>query len=102
MKLNKSILLLLTAFTIETFVGVLYANTYSSNVKSNYLYTLDYGARHYDPSLARWMTPDPMAEKYYPLTQYNYCGGNPVKFVDPDGKKVLSASPFSDSFETVS
>ncbi|MCQ2119039.1 MAG: hypothetical protein MJY84_03855 [Bacteroidales bacterium] len=24
----------------------------------------------YDPTVARWMSPDPLAEKYYPMTPY--------------------------------
>ncbi len=47
-----------------------------------YLGTLDYGARHYDPRIARWTVPDPMAEKYYGLNAYSYCAGNPVMMVD--------------------
>ena len=31
------------------------------------------------------MQIDPMAEKYYGMTPYHYCAGNPVRFVDPSG-----------------
>ena len=46
----------------------------------------DYGARHMDG--IRFTTIDPMAEKYYGVSPYVYCKDNPVKYVDPDGKKV--------------
>ena len=45
----------------------------------------DFGARMYDPDLARWTTPDPLAEKYPGISPYVYCNSNPVNFVDPDG-----------------
>ena len=48
---------------------------------------IDYGARMYDPTIARWLSVDPMAEKYYPLSPYVYCAGNPLKFIDPTGMK---------------
>ena len=46
----------------------------------------DFGARMYDPDLARWTTPDPLAEKYPGISPYVYCNSNPVNFVDPDGE----------------
>ncbi len=49
----------------------------------------DYGARQYDPTIGQFLTIDPLAEKYYHLTPYSYCGGNPVNAVDPDGRYIV-------------
>ena len=46
----------------------------------------DFGARQYSPTLRRWMTPDPLSEKYYGVSPYAFCNNNPVNFVDPDGE----------------
>ena len=51
---------------------------------------LDYGARLYDPVIGRWMQQDPMATKYPHLSPYNFCGDNPVNYVDPDGRKIVT------------
>ncbi len=50
--------------------------------------TYDYGARMYDPAVGRFMTMDPLAEKYYSVSPYAYCLNNPIKNVDPDGRFV--------------
>ena len=44
-----------------------------------------FGARHYSPTIPFWTSVDPLAEKYYSLSPYAYCAGNPVNLVDPEG-----------------
>ena len=49
----------------------------------------DSKARWYYPAICRTTTVDPLAETYYPTSPYAWCGNNPVRFVDPDGKKIV-------------
>ena len=47
----------------------------------------DYGARWMDSKIgARFTTIDPMCEKYYSVSPYTYCHGNPANRIDPSGK----------------
>ena len=48
----------------------------------------DYGARYYDPAIARWGQIDPLAEEYYPISTYAYVANNPNLFIDPDGMQI--------------
>ncbi len=50
-----------------------------------------YGARYYDPSTALWLGTDPLKHKYPGIGAYVYCAGNPVRYVDPDGRDVKPA-----------
>jgi len=66
----------------------------------------DYGARFYDPVIARWTTMDPLAEKYKSHSSYAYVLNNPIKSIDINGDSLktkgsnTATSTFKDSEET--
>ena len=52
---------------------------------------LDYrGARFYDSDVARFLSLDEKLTKYPNLNPYNYVADNPIAFIDPDGKDIIS------------
>ena len=48
----------------------------------------DFSARQYDAAIGQFTSMDPLCEKYYHISPYAYCAGNPVRFVDPDGRFI--------------
>ena len=41
--------------------------------------------------VSKWLSPDPLSDKYPEISPYAYCGWNPVKYIDPDGRDVTLA-----------
>ncbi len=50
----------------------------------------DYGARQQDPAVGMFTSMDPLCEKYYNISPYSYCAGNPIRYVDVDGRFMWS------------
>ena len=53
----------------------------------NGLNLYDFHARWQDHATGRFTTQDPLAEKYYALSPYTYCAGNPIMLIDPTGMR---------------
>ena len=41
-------------------------------------------------NVSKWLSVDPLSDKYPSISPYAYCNWNPVKFVDPDGREVIN------------
>ena len=57
-------------------------------IEAHGLNEYDSEARMYYATIMRTTTMDPLAEEYYHISPYAWCGNNPIAFVDPDGNKV--------------
>ena len=79
-----------------------YSNPYKFNGKELDTETglAYYGARYYAPELSIWYGVDPLMEKYPNSSPYVFCAGNPVKYIDPDGRKITFVGAEKDK-ETV-
>ena len=76
--------------------GLRLKNYYQFNGKEN---QLDLGlnwnhqdARFYDYQLGRWMSPDPLAEKFMYSTPYAFADNNPIRYNDPDGREFTEGA----------
>ena len=61
-------------------------------VSTHGLHWYDYGARWYDPVLLQFTCPDELGGKTPYASPYIYCEDSPVRFVDPDGKKIVDSN----------
>ena len=80
---------------------VLNLNVPADEPKNKYLYNgkefhndndeglYNYGARFYDPAIARFTTIDPLAENYTFQNPYAYAANNPIRFIDFMGKRPI-------------
>jgi len=74
-------------------------NKYVVSPKNEYLYNkkelqeetgqYDYGARFYDPVIARWSVVDRYAEKYQHISPYGYASNNPIRYMDMNGDSII-------------
>ena len=48
----------------------------------------DFQARWHDPALGRFMSVDPLCEKYYSISPYAYCANNPINAIDLRGDSI--------------
>jgi RHS repeat-associated protein len=51
----------------------------------------DFGARHYDPRLGRWLSIDPQTAKYPYFSPYVAFANNPNYYIDPGGETLRVA-----------
>lgn len=56
-------------------------------LRDNSLNEYDFSARRLNSSLCLWTTPDPLSEKNINVNPYSYCLGNPIGYIDTDGKE---------------
>ena len=59
--------------------------TFTGKEKDKHSSLLYFGARYYDPSIGRFITPDPLSHKYLSLSPYVYAANNPINAYDPNG-----------------
>ena len=77
--------------------GMLPTSTAGTDAASRYMYSAkewdnsvslyDFSARWYNPAGAvSFTTMDPLCEKYYSISPYAYCYGNPIRYADSNGR----------------
>ena len=61
-----------------------------------------FGARYLWSDAGIWTSVDPLAGDYPWISPYAYCGWNPVKYIDPDGRKCTLSVNYKTNTITIS
>ena len=51
--------------------------------------------------VSKWLSPDPLSDKYPEISPYAYCHWNPVKYIDPDGRDIYTINEETGTIEQV-
>ena len=70
-------------------------------IEAHGLNEYDSQARMYYAPIMRTTTMDPLAEKYYHISPYAWCGNNPIGFVDPEGMAWKPTYTFDENGHSV-
>jgi RHS repeat-associated protein len=82
-QINELILILFPRFTGDGRYNYKYnGKEFQDELGLNFY---DFGFRNYDPALGRWMNIDPLSERRYELSTYNYVQNSPLSRFDPNG-----------------
>ena len=73
------------SYSTNTGVGEQNRYRYNGKELNEDLGLYDYGARWYDPAIARFTSVDPLASEMPSWSPFNYAFSNPLRFTDPDG-----------------
>ncbi|MCC6835528.1 MAG: hypothetical protein IT213_11100 [Cytophagales bacterium] len=67
-------------------IGTVVMNRFTKQIVSFVTVDTAYSEATLQPELiSRWISPDPLAEKYYSYSPYHFSGNNPIRYVDPTG-----------------
>ncbi len=61
----------------------------------------DFGARMYNSRLGRWLSVDPLANKYPNWTPYHFCKNNAISRIDPDGRDDIYYNSKGEKSKTI-
>src|SRR5690606_19442772 len=51
--------------------------------------SLDYGFRHFDSRLAKFLSLDPLSKKFPWYSPYHFAGNTPIQAIDLEGLEIL-------------
>jgi uncharacterized protein RhaS with RHS repeats len=70
-------------------IGSIMYNTVTGEVVAFLTRDTMYAEYNLEPELvSRWLSPDPLAEKYMQWSPYNFVLNNPIRLIDPDGRSA--------------